>query len=156
MLRPGVRQSVQRALRFSRGRGTVARMDPLEGIAAADRLLGRRFPLPARSLPLVRWTEVTGEGSGAQVDWNLDDTRPGTPGRLCLYAGSEPPPDHLPGVPAVQEGRYAVRRAPLEEAQPSLRPVVELLWRLEDLHLRLMGQGPWPEVELRAIAASVG
>ena len=156
MLRPGARQSGERPLRCTRGRGTVARMDPLEGIAAADRLLGRRFPLPARSLPLVRWTEVTEEGSGAQVDWNLDDTRPGTPGRLCLYAGPEPPPDHLPGVPAVQEGRYAVRRAPLAEAQPSLRPVVELLWRLEDLHLRLMGQGPWPEVELRAIAASVG
>ena len=156
MLRPGARQSGERPLRCTRGRGTVARMDPLEGIAAADRLLGRRFPLPARSLPLVRWTEVTEEGSGAQVDWNLDDTRPGTPGRLCLYAGPEPPPDHLPGVPAVQEGPYAVRRAPLEAAQPSLRPVVELLWRVEGLHLRLMGQGPWPEVELRAIAASVG
>ena len=131
-------------------------MDGLEGIAAADRRLGRRFPLPARALPLVRWTEVVEEGAGVQVDFNLDDTRPGTPGRLCLYAGPEAPPDHLPGVPAVREGRFEVRRAPLAEAQPSLRPVVELLWRQEDLHLRLMGQGPWPEHELRAIAASVG
>jgi hypothetical protein len=131
-------------------------MVPLEGIAEADGLLGRRFPLPARALPLVRWTEVSVEGRGVQVDWNLDDTRPGSPGRLCLYAGPDAPPDHLPGVPATAEAGFAVRRTPLEEAQPSLRPVVELHWRLEDLHLRLTGQGPWREDELRAIATSVG
>ncbi len=130
-------------------------MDRLEGIAAADRHLGRPFPLPSRPVPLARWTEVTLEGSGVALEWNLDDTRPGTPGRLCLYAGSAPPPDHLPGVPYAAEGPFSVRRVPLEEAEPSLRPVVELHWRLEDLHLRLTGQGPWDEDELRAIAASV-
>jgi hypothetical protein len=131
-------------------------MDLLDGIAAADVLLGRLFPLPSRSLPLVRWTEVQREGDGVQVDWNLDDTRPGTPGRGCLYAGPRPGPDHLPGVPWIEEDGFAVRRAPLEEAQPSLRPVMELAWTLSGLHLRLTGQGPWPEGELRAIARSVG
>ncbi len=131
-------------------------MDGLDGIAAADALLGRAFPLPSRALPLVRWTEVHREGDGVQVDWNLDDTRPGSPGRVCLYAGPDPGPDHLPGVSWVREGGFEARRAPLEEAQPSLRPVLELRWRQEDLHLRLTGQGPWPEEELRAVAASVG
>ena len=131
-------------------------MDGLDGIAAADALLGRPFPLPSRALPLVRWTEVHREGDGVQVDWNLDDTRPGSPGRVCLYAGASPGPDHLPGVAWVPEGDVEVRRAPLDEAQPSLRPVLELRWRREHLHLRLTGQGPWPEEELRAIAASVG
>jgi len=131
-------------------------MDALDGIAAADALLGRPFPLPSQPLPLVRWTEVHREGGGVQIDWNLDDTRPNSPGRVCLYAGPDPGPDHLPGVPWVRDGAMEVRRAPLPEAQPSLRPVVELRWCLGDLHLRLTGQGPWPEAELRAIAASVG
>jgi len=131
-------------------------MDPLDGIAAADAVLGRRFPLPSRALPLARWTQVHREGEGVQIDFNLDDSRPGSPGRVCLYAGPDPGPDHLPGVPWVQEGGMEIRRAPLPQAQPSLRPVVELRWQVEDLHLRLTGQGPWPEDELRAIAASVG
>src|SRR4051812_45719043 len=65
---------------------------PLEGIAAADARLGRLFPLPRIALPLARWVEVTEVGAGAEVAWNLDDTRAGAPGRLALYAGLEPPP----------------------------------------------------------------
>ena len=52
---------------------------PLEGIAAADDRLGRPFPLPQIALPLARWVEVTDCGSGAEVAWNLDDSRPGAP-----------------------------------------------------------------------------
>src|SRR3954464_7747352 len=66
--------------------------EPLEGIAAADARLGRPFPLPTMPLSLARWVEVTAVGSGAEVAWNLDDTRAGAPGRLALYAGPEPPP----------------------------------------------------------------
>lgn len=141
----------------SRDRAGYGRaVDRLEGIAAADRHLGRPFPLPSCPLPLARWTEVALEGAGVALEWNLDDTRPGSPGRLCLYAGPSPPPDHLPGIPCAAEGAFVVRRAPLEEAEPSLRPVVELHWRLDGLHLRLTAQGPWHEKELRSIAASVG
>ena len=32
--------------------------EPLEGIAAADALLGRPFPLPEAPLPLARWVDV--------------------------------------------------------------------------------------------------
>ena len=66
--------------------------DPLEGIAAADAHLGRPVPLPAIVLPLTRWVEIVAVGDGAvQVEWNLDATRPETPGRLTLYAGAEAP-----------------------------------------------------------------
>ena len=52
--------------------------EPLEGIAQADALLGQPFPLPAVALPLCRWVDVAGAGErGAEVSWNLDDTRPG-------------------------------------------------------------------------------
>jgi hypothetical protein len=47
------------------------------------------------------------------------------------------------------------RTAPLPEAQPALRPVYELTWRAEGLHLRLTAQGPWDEAALRAIVASI-
>ena len=52
-------------------------------------------------------------------------------------------------------GRYAYRCAPLAEAEPELRPVQELAWRQDGLHLRLTGQGPWRREELVAIADSV-
>ena len=64
--------------------------EPLEGIADADALLGRPFPLPAAPLPLARWVDVVQVAEhGAEVAWNLDDTRAGAPGRLALYAGLE-------------------------------------------------------------------
>src|ERR1700761_9107008 len=100
--------------------------EPMEGIAAADALLGRPFPLPAAPLPLASWVEVVQVAArGVEVSWNLDDTRQGTPGRLALYAGTEPPPGRdLPGAGGVREvDGIAVRSAPLPEAQPSLRPV---------------------------------
>jgi hypothetical protein len=132
--------------------------EPLEGIAQADALLGRPFPLPAAPLPLARWVEVVRVGrQGAEVAWNLDDSRPGAPGRLALYAGPEPaPPRALPGAtaPATREG-MAWRTAPLAEAEPSLRPVSELTWRAGALHLRLTAQGPWEPAALAALAASV-
>ena len=128
---------------------------PLEGIAQADAHLGRRVPLPAAPLPLVRWVEVVAQGPGAvQVEWNLDATRPGTPGRLALWVGREPPPERgLP--PARPHGRYALREAPLEEAEEPLRPVLELAWAQDGLHLRLTAQGPWELAALEEIAGSV-
>ena len=132
--------------------------EPLEGIAQADALLGRPFPLPAVALPLCRWVDVTGVGEhGAEVAWNLDDTRPGSPGRVALYAGLEPPPAHALADArdgGVHDG-VAVRSAPLPEAQESLRPVTELTWEAHGLHLRLTAQGPWPLEALLAMAASV-
>ena len=128
---------------------------PLEGIAAADELLGRAVPLPTVALPLVRWVEIVASGPRAvQVEWNLDATRPESPGRLTLYAGHDPPAER--GLPeAVPVGRYAYRSAPLPEAAPEFRPVQELAWEREGLHLRLTGQGPWVLTELVAIADSI-
>jgi hypothetical protein len=130
---------------------------PLEGIAAADARLGRAFPLPAIALPLARWVEVTECGTGAEVAWNLDDSRPGVPGRLALYAGAEPPParDLPDGGPVEMRDGIAWREAPLPEAQPALRPVRELAWQAGGLHLRITAQGPWDDAALRAIAAAI-
>jgi hypothetical protein len=137
-------------------------MEPLTGIAEADAHLGRRFPLPSAALPLARWVEVRRLADrGVEVEWNLDDTREGDPGRLALYAGHEPPPDQLPAdeVEATRielAGRHVtVRRSPLEEAAASLRPAWELRWRTTTLHLRLTAQGPWELPAVLAIAASV-
>ena len=129
--------------------------EPLEGIAAADEHLGRRVPLPAIALPLPRWVEIVAGGPGAvQIEWNLDATRPESPGRLTLYVGAEPPPER--GLPAARPlGSYAYRNAPLTEAAAEFRPVQELAWQHEDLHLRLTGQGPWVLTELVAIADSI-
>jgi len=135
---------------------------PLEGIAAADAHLGRPVPLPAVALPLARWTEVRAVApEGVEIEWNLDDSRAGAPGRLALYVGLEPPPPRT--WPSADPGREvriedAVghwREAELVEAQPSLRPAVELTWQAHGLHLRLTAQGPWPPVRLVEIAASV-
>jgi hypothetical protein len=128
---------------------------PLEGLAQADAHLGRPVPLPSAPLPLARWVELVAEGPGAvQVEWNLDATRPGCPGRLALWVGLRAPPERgLP--PARPHGRYALREAPLEEAEEALRPVVELAWQEGGLHLRLTGQGPWELGALEAIADSV-
>src|SRR4051812_23797221 len=130
---------------------------PLEGIAAADARLGRPFPLPRVALPLARWVEVTEVGAGAEVAWNLDDSRSGAPGRLALYAGREPPPPReLPdGGPVEERGGVTWRSAPLPDAQPALRPVRELRWTAGDLHLRLTAQGPWHDAALEAIVASI-
>lgn len=136
--------------------------EPLEGgIAAADARLGRRFPLPAAPLPIARWVEIRAAGpAAAEVEWNLDDTRPGSPARLALYAGLDPPADQLP--PEAQERlatagghRITVREVALDAAQESLRPAVELHWRAGDLHLRLTAQGPWRLEDLLTLVASV-
>ncbi len=130
-------------------------MEPWTGIADADAHLGRRFPLPTVALPLARWVEVRPNGAGAEVEWNLDDTRPSTPGRLALYAGAEPPAERAWEVDAERLGDVELRTLPLEEAEPALRPAHELRWRAEGLHLRLTAQGPWERGDLLAIAASV-
>jgi len=129
--------------------------EALEGIAAADKHLGRTVPLPTIPLPLARWVEVVTDGPDAvQVEWNLDTSRSGAPGRLTLYAGRVAPADR--GLPAPTPlGRYAYRRAALEEAETGLRPVQELAWEHDGLHLRLTGQGPWSQDELVALADSV-
>lgn len=129
--------------------------EPLEGIGAADAHLGRPVPLPGVRLPLPRWVDVLALGPRAvEIAWNLDDTREGRPGRLALYAGHDPPPARPLGDPAPL-GRYAHRSAPLEDADASLRPVHELVWIEDGLHLRLTGQGPWALEALLEIADSV-
>src|SRR3954449_4841596 len=104
-------------------------MEELEGIAGADAHLGRPVPLPAVALPLVRWSRVYAVApDGVEIEFNLDDSRAGAPGRLALYAGSPPSPEgDWPGdEPArdvdVDGARGTWREAPLLEAQPSLRP----------------------------------
>jgi hypothetical protein len=136
--------------------------EPLEGIADADARLGRPVPLPRVALPLARWVDVHAVGERAvEVAWNLDDSRPGDPGRVALYAGAAPPPPReLPdaGAPEVLgDDGVAIthREAPLTEAQDSLRPVHELTWTRDGLFLRLTAQGPWAVSALVAIAQSV-
>jgi len=135
--------------------------EPLDGIAGADAILGRSFPLPLAPLPLARWVDVAPVGEGAEVVWSLDDSRSGAPGRLALYAGRAPAPqrDGLAGAGerGVQVDGVAarLREHPLSEAQPSLRPVRELSWERNGLALRLTAQGPWAIEDLLAVAASV-
>ena len=132
--------------------------EPLDGIADADAILQRPFPLPSVPVPLCRWVDVIQVAQqGVEVAWNLDDTRPDTPGRLALYAGTEPPPyRELPDASAeTQQDDITVRTAPLPEAEPSLRPVTELRWERDGLHLRLTGQGPWELEALLALARSI-
>jgi hypothetical protein len=134
-------------------------MEPLEGIAEADAHLGRRVPLPRVALPLPRWVDVHAVGEGAvEVAWNLDDSRVGDPGRMALYAGTAPPPAReLTGATAPSDVAAGVthRAAPLAEAQDSLKPVQELTWQRDGLHLRLTAQGPWALSALLTIAQSV-
>lgn len=135
-------------------------MEPWSGIADADAHLGRRVPLPRHALPLARWVEVRPAGDGGvEVEWNLDDTREGSPGRLALYAGAGAPPERSWDVPAAAVsigGADAEHRVlALEEAEPALRPAHELRWRGDGLHLRLTAQGPWRLEDLVAIGASV-
>jgi hypothetical protein len=130
-------------------------VDPWSGIADADAHIGRPFPLPQAALPLARWVEVRPAGTGAEVEWNLDDTRGGTAGRLALYAGPDPPPDRAWDVGAEQVDGVELRTLPLTEADESLRPAHELRWRNDGLHLRLTAQGPWERSQLLTLAASV-
>jgi hypothetical protein len=129
-------------------------MEPLGGIAEADGLLGRAFPLPAAVLPLARWTDVVAVGGGAEVQWNFDDSRAGAPGRLALYAGREPAPPQLDAAAEMLQ-EFEVRAVPLPGAEPSLRPVFELRWATGGLHLRLTAQGPWRQSDVVALARSV-
>lgn len=135
-------------------------MEPLEGIALADAHLGRRTPLPAVALPLVRWVEVATAGPAAvEIVWNLDDTREPAPGRLALYAGRQPPAARTlqDAGPSEDLGDgFSHRQAPLAEAQFSLRPVHELHWQHDGLYLRLTAQGPWAVGDLMTVARSVG
>jgi len=138
-------------------------MEELDGIAGADAHLGRPMPLPSLALPLVRWSRLYAVSpDGAEIEFNLDDSRAGAPGRLALYAGFAPPPhrdwpgDLPPREVDVDGARGIWREAELLEAQPSLRPAVELTWHAHGWELRLTAQGPWEPAQLVAIAASVG
>ena len=135
-------------------------MDPWTGIADADAHLGRPVPLPSAALPLARWVAVRPAGERAvEVEWNLDDTRAGTPGRLALYAGAAPPDERPWDVPSatlrVGDADAEHRVLPLDQAEPSLRPAHELRWEAGGLHLRLTAQGPWELDALVTVAASV-
>jgi hypothetical protein len=141
-------------------RAMIAAVEPWTGIADADAHLGRPVPLPRVALPLVRWVEVRPQGERAvEVEWNLDDTRAGSPGRLALYAGDAPPRERAWDAPVARveiAGEAAEHRTvPLDEAEPALRPAHELRWRSDGLHLRLTAQGPWRVEDLVAIGASV-
>jgi hypothetical protein len=136
--------------------------EPLDGIAGADAHLGRPVPLPTATLPLTRWTDVRAQSDeGVEIVWNLDDSRAGAPGRIALYVGLDaPPPRSWPGdtdarVVPIAGTTGTWRDAELVEAQPSLRPAVELTWEAHGLHLRLTAQGPWRPERLVEIAASV-
>jgi hypothetical protein len=138
-------------------------MDELDGIAGADAHLGRPVPLPAVALPLTRWSRVHAVSpDGIEVEWNLDDSRAGAPGRLALFIGYAPPPHRdWPGSSEVRavpvgDAQGEWRDAELLEAEPSLRPAVELRWQAHGLHLRITAQGPWEPARLVEIAASVG
>jgi hypothetical protein len=138
-------------------------VEELDGIAGADAHLGRPVPLPALALPLIRWSRVHAvSADGVEIEFNLDDSREGAPGRLALYVGFAPPPDREwpgedePRTVAVGEGHGEWREAELLEAQASLRPAVELTWHAHGWDLRLTAQGPWEPARLVAIAASVG
>ena len=138
-------------------------MEELDGIAGADSHLGRPVPLPAVPLPLVRWSRVVATSpDGVEVEYNLDDSRAGAPGRLALYVGYAAPPhrdwpgDEPPRTVPVAGDDAAWREAQLLEAEPSLRPAVELSWRAHGLHMRLTAQGPWEPSRLVEIAESVG
>ena len=150
-----LRRSVIQASRSVRSTVMAEERVPLAGIQAADDHLGRRVPLPSAPLPLARWVEVVADGPGTvQVEWNLDDTRPGSPGRLALCVSHKTPPERGLGD-ATALGRYAHRTAPLTQAESGLRPVHELAWQADGLHLRLTGQGPWELDELVVLADSV-
>jgi len=130
-------------------------MEPLEGIAAADARLGRPFPLPALPVPLTRWTEVRALVDAVEVAWNLDDSRDGAPGRLALLVSAATVATQLPESAVSVKGSVTIRSTPLDGAQKSLRPVSELLWEADGLHLRLTAQGPWERETLLMLAASV-
>ena len=135
-------------------------MDDWTGIADADAHLGRPVPLPGAALPLARWVEVHPAGSqGLEVEWNLDDTREGSRGRLALYVGHAPSEERVWDVAAqavdVAGADAELRTIALEEAEPALRPAHELRWEHDGLHLRLTAQGPWALDDLLAIGASV-
>ena len=130
-------------------------MEPWSGIADADAHLGRPFPLPRAALPLARWVEVRPSGPGVEVEWNLDDTRSGAPGRLALFAGPAPPDERAWDVAPERVDGVDVRTLTLDEAEPSLKPAHELRWERDGLHLRLTAQGPWGRDDLLAIAGSV-
>jgi hypothetical protein len=132
-------------------------MQALDGIAAADARLGRPFPLPAAPVPLPRWVEVRTVDDGVEVEWNLDDSRRGAPGRLALFAGPTRAGSQLPAdaQSTTAANGMTVRRAALPEAQRSLRPVVEVAWEAGGLHLRLTAQGPWELSDVLALATSV-
>jgi hypothetical protein len=138
----------------------IAEVEPWSGIADADAHLGRPVPLPSAVVPLARWVTVRPSGEhGIEVEWNLDDTRSGSPGRLALYAGDGPPDERDWDVAAerVEVGGAAGehRVLALDEAEPGLRPAHELRWQSDGLHLRLTAQGPWRLEDLLAIGASV-
>jgi hypothetical protein len=136
-------------------------MEEWTGIADADRHLGRPVPLPTAVLPLTRWVEVRPLAPQAvEVEWNLDDTRPGSRGRLALYAGTTAPEERPwevePSRLELDADTTAEHRTlALDEAEPALKPAHELRWTDDGLHLRLTAQGPWPPARLVEIAASV-
>lgn len=107
----------------------------------------------------MRWVEIHRvDEHGAEIAWNLDDSRAGSPGRIALYAGHAKPPSQLPeaDLEVKASNGMVVRRAALEEAETSLRPVIEVTWRRFGLDLRLTAQGPWDLAEVLGIADSVG
>ena len=97
--------------------------EPLEGIGAADAHLGRRVPLPtaaAAARALGRGRHRGARGGAGRVEPRRHAAR-ARPGRVALYAGhGRPPTAGCRRRPRV--GRFAYRRAPLEEAEAGAAP----------------------------------
>ena len=133
-----------RAARGDRGRRRGARPSvPAPVCAAAAGPLGRR-----------------GAGRRARGGGRLEPRR--HPRRSAWAPGAlrrrwPPRPSTTCPTRSEAEGAdgIAVRTAALPEAQPSLRPVTELRWQRDGLHLRLTAQGPWELDALLALARSV-
>ena len=112
---------------------------------------GAAVPLPAAPLPLARWVEVVaerrGRGAGRVEPRRLAAGRPGPADALRRPRGAARA--RPAGADAGAATPIATRR--WTRPRPSLRPVQELAWEHDGLHLRLTGQGPW-ESRVDAIA----
>ena len=122
-------------------------------VAVVTGALGNLGPVWADALLDAGATVIGLDLPGATPNAAFTALQSAHPGRLTLDVGTRPPPERGLAQESVI-GRYAHRSAPLSEAQPGLRPVQELAWEHDGLHLRLTGQGPWALAELVALADS--
>ena len=76
--------------------------------------------------------------------------------RWTAAPAAGPAPVPAAGTPGPAQPAPLIAASPAPgEAEPSLRPVTELAWHHDGLHLRLTGQGPWELDDLLALARSI-